>query len=354
MIKEKNYNNPTIEKSNSNNNYKSDDETISQDINHNKIEIIINNNNTESECAKRKNIEKKKLNNKYTFKKEFRDIGTQTDKICYIYNIMFGKKYEKILPEKRFENILPEKRNETILPEMKKEKISEKKIVKISEKKIENKSEKKKEKKYLQKKRKNLFRTLSEKKKEKKSLIGRKKKNDKREGKHNKFSNDNCIYKIKNKCFNCIFLTLNSLIKKEDPNDQIKKIDGNIFKNGTKIFNLQFLEKKISDIFLYKISSKYTLQYENNNQNIIEKYSTNKLIQEILNMTFEECINNIFTMSSEEFKKKYNFENKYLLEKLKKDDEYSNLKELIDTGLSRYFLDIKERKIRNKVNYENI
>ena len=289
--------------------YKSDEETISQD-NQNTIEIIIND-NTDSEFFDKTNNKNKKVKNKNIIHKEFRDVGTQTYKIPYLYNIIYGKQIEKI-------------------------------------------QEKKNKKKYLQKNRKNIFKSIFENKIEKKSLIGRKRKNDKRVARHNKFSYDNCIYKIKNKCFNCIFLTLNSLIKKEDPNDQIKKIDGNIFKNGTKIFNLQFLEKKISDIFLYKISSKYTLQYENNNQNIIEKYSTNKLIQEILNMTFEECINNIFTMSSEEFKKKYNFENKYLLEKLKKDDEYSNLKELIDTGLSRYFLDIKERKIRNKVNYENI
>ena len=78
--------------------------------------------------------------------------------------------------------------------------------------------------------------------------------NDKRLARHHKLSYDNCIYKIKNKCFNCIFLTLNSLIKKENPNEQIKIIDGNIFKNGIKILNLDFLEKKISDIFLYQIS----------------------------------------------------------------------------------------------------
>ena len=53
-------------------------------------------------------------------------------------------------------------------------------------------------------------------------------------------------------------------------------------------------------------------------------------------------------------KKKYNFENKFLFEKLKNDDEYLILKELIDTGLSRYFLDIKGRKIRNKVNFDII
>ena len=351
MIKEIKNNNPIKEKLNSINDYKSDEET-SQNI-LNQIEIIINNNDSNK-------IEKKKgNNNKCIIKKEFRNIGTQTEKIFYILNSLSGKRYEK-LPEKRFEKI-PEKKIEIIQekktekkPEKKIEKKPEKKIEKKPEKKIEKKPEKKIEKKYLQKKRKNLFKTLSEKKIEKKSLIGRKRKNDKREGKHNKFSNDNCIYKIKNKCFNCVFLTLNTLIKKQDPNDQIKKIDGNIFKNGTKLFNLEFLDTKMSAIFLYQISSKYTLKYDNNNQNIIEKYSTNKLIQEILDMTFEECINNIFTMSSEEFKKKYNFENKYLLEKLKKDDEYSNLKELIDTGLSRYFLDIKERKIRNKVNYHGI
>jgi hypothetical protein len=177
---------------------------------------------------------------------------------------------------------------------------------------------------------------------------GRKKKNDITKGSHTKYSKDNCIYKIKNKTVNCIIYTLNRLLKVYFPDREIKKIASSIFKDGSKHFNLKLLNMKISDILLLKVSSKYSNDYNNNNKEIIEKLKDINLFNEILNMTFEDSIHKLFMMSSNDYKAKYSFENKFLFEKMgdKDKEEIIALKNLIENGLINYFEHIKSRKIR--------
>ena len=178
---------------------------------------------------------------------------------------------------------------------------------------------------------------------------GRKKKNDITKGSHTKYSKDNCIYKIKNKTVNCIIYTLNEILKeKSQKNWEIKKIASSIFKDGSKHFNLKLLNMKISDILLLKVSSKYSNDYNNNNKEIIENFKDNNLFNEILNMTFEDSIRKLFMMSSNDYKAKYSFENKFLFEKMgdKDKEEINALRNLIENGLINYFEHIKSRKIR--------
>jgi hypothetical protein len=182
---------------------------------------------------------------------------------------------------------------------------------------------------------------------------GRKKLIDQSIRKHSKYSNDNCIYKIKNKSFNCIIYTLNKLLKQISNQEQFKKIKSSYLKDCTKLYNEQLLKTKIKDILLFDVSSKYSLQNKNNNQEIINKYSSNELIYEILNMEYEDCIDNLFMMSSNDFQKKYSFDNKFLFEKAIKDKkEYLILKQLIDEGIVNYFKNIKPRKLRKKDSFD--
>ena len=187
--------------------------------------------------------------------------------------------------------------------------------------------------------------------------IGRKRKNDNSESRHSKYSMDNCISKLKRTTFNCVILTINKLLKLFS-NDQIKQIDPSIMKDTTKVFNESLLTIKNYEIFLLKSTKKYPNNDENNRR-IIEKllsnqFSSNDLLKEIFNMTFEESIERIFMMSSKEFKKKYSFTNKFLFENLKIDEkERMIIKDLIDSGIKLYFNKIKGRNTRaNKVNLE--
>ena len=207
---------------------------------------------------------------------------------------------------------------------------------------------------YLNKKR-NIFNTNIQ--NLNKNILGRKKKNDITKSKHTKYSYDNCIYKIKNKVINCVVYTLNKLLKNiSSQNYEIKKIESVIFKDGTKCFNLLLLKKKIKEILLLNISPRYSNKFNNNNKFIIEKFSSNNLFSEILNMSFEDCINNLFMMSSNDFETKYSFENKLLFDEIeiKDNQEKKILRKLIEDGLTNYFQTIKSRKIRKEKPFLNI
>lgn len=185
---------------------------------------------------------------------------------------------------------------------------------------------------------------------------GRIKKSENKKGKHNNLSIDNIIKKIKGKGFNCMHLTLNNIIKRiyKDNKKKFKcknkkkflnKICYSYIRNGKKDFNEEFLKKRIKDIYLLNISSKY--KTFNNNNELIEECCSNNLFKEIVNMTFNEFIYNIFIMKSNEFKEKYSFYNKYLLDNLniKDEEEKSSINNLIIDGLLNYF---NKKKGRNK------
>ena len=67
-------------------------------------------------------------------------------------------------------------------------------------------------------------------------------------------------------------------------------------------------------------------------------------------MNYEDCIQNLFMMNSNDFKEKYSFENNLLFENLiiQDEKEYSILKNLINKGIINYFKKIKPRKLRTK------
>ena len=170
---------------------------------------------------------------------------------------------------------------------------------------------------FLQKKRrnKNLSHTNEPKKK-----LGRKKNGDtlgKINSKHNKYSQDNIIKKIKSKLLHFLveFLNnlLNSILKKNKINSYIKivkniednKIPKNVglikdldYKNVIdrvkKEKNLEFFDMKLKDFLSSEISSKYKTLQKDSNKRIIEEIlkeeNENEIINFVFNLTFRQWL----------------------------------------------------------------
>ena len=156
---------------------------------------------------------------------------------------------------------------------------------------------------FLNKKRKKIFYTRKEQKENKLNKIntpsvekktekrGRKSKDDDKKGKHNKFSEDNIINKIKV----YLFYFIRDIINKNSNGEiDLKKI-GNKFSADHKVNkNVRQYKMKIRDILMEEeISSKYSTldNFENRKiiQEIYEKQKHKKVIQ-ILELTFEEIL----------------------------------------------------------------
>ena len=121
--------------------------------------------------------------------------------------------------------------------------------------------------------------------------FGRKKLGSTKNCKHNKFSDDNIINKIKG---NFINYFIRDIIKKYSikKSIDIKKLPREIISDLNKQRNEKLYKMKLSDILLnYKISTKYTSCEEYENRKIINKiYEEKKEIKviKILELTFEE------------------------------------------------------------------
>ena len=176
---------------------------------------------------------------------------------------------------------------------------------------------------------------------------GRKKKEEKCKGDHNKFSEDNIIRKIKTKFAFFISNLLNeSLFNK---NYKFLRLDTNISKCLKKDYNLSIFNTKIKDLFLNsKISRKYRRKIFDNNQNI---FLINKIFAEgketqvisILNLTYIELFN-IFRKSiailSDDLKMK--IKDIYILDK----PEFSDI--------NKVFNEIYEKELNNNELEEDI
>lgn len=121
--------------------------------------------------------------------------------------------------------------------------------------------------------------------------LGRKKLNSIKNGKHNKFSDDNIINKIKGNFLNYF---IRDIIKKFSIKKKIdiKKLPRDIISDLNKKRNEKLYKTKLSDFLLKnKISSKYTSCDEYENKKIIKniyKEKKEKKVMKILELTFEE------------------------------------------------------------------
>ena len=139
--------------------------------------------------------------------------------------------------------------------------------------------------------------------KEEKKMLGRKKKDSNEAGKHDKYSEDNIIRKIKSTLLNYLRIFINLFI--------YKKFNGNIGEgifrkeilkmNQDQItlgkYDKQFIKSTLKDIFSHKLSKKYSTFDSDHNQKLIElllnETDEKKRIefQKLFSLTFMECLN---------------------------------------------------------------
>ena len=133
--------------------------------------------------------------------------------------------------------------------------------------------------------------------------LGRKRKNSKSKGLHNKYSGDNIIRKIKSTLLSDLINYINSLIYKSYNGQinqgilkkELKKMDQSQIKNVKE--NKEFLYKKLKDIFSFDISGRYTNFLYGHNKNLINELLNEKdeekrmKFENIFNLTFLDCLN---------------------------------------------------------------
>ena len=139
-------------------------------------------------------------------------------------------------------------------------------------------------------------------KKTKTNKLGRKRNNSKEKGKHNKYSGDNIIRRIKSTLITNLSLFINSVIIREYNGNigqgiyrkEFLKMVQNQIINGKK--DKEFLNKKLEDIFSEDISNKYTLLSYEHNKNLVQRLLNEndeikkKLFKKLFNLSFLECL----------------------------------------------------------------
>lgn len=123
---------------------------------------------------------------------------------------------------------------------------------------------------------------------------GRKKGNDLEKRKHNKFSSDNVIKKIKANLFKNMILFCNNILKSANINITLKNINYNIINNINKKNELKQFEMALKELISEEISPKYnSYNADYNKKKIIEilkERKDNKVLNFIFNMTFRQWI----------------------------------------------------------------
>ena len=175
---------------------------------------------------------------------------------------------------------------------------------------------------------------------------------------HKKTDKDNIIYKLQVNCLKCIRCILNSLLLKNDFTFKFQKIKAAIVKDGKKESNLDFLNKKISEILKKERSGRYRREDLQSNENIIELIELNKIneIIKILEMPFIDFFQDIYMKkNSKELETEFGVKCEFLFlettfdkDKTKNEEQKKIMSELNKYGLIQYFEKIIPRNPKKK------
>ena len=186
-------------------------------------------------------------------------------------------------------------------------------------------------------------------------------------GKHNKFSSDNIIRKIKSNLFDAILRYINASMKEEEVEIYEKnfkkiilskpfllKISQEIIKNINVEVNLNLLRSTLKEIFSNDVSKKVENHGLDKNKKLIEKiYEENKQKRaiSILNMTFNQCLEQF--RGSKKYKELDGLEKELqnvindLKEKGESEEYISDFIDLVNT-FEEYYMNKKPRAPKKK------
>ena len=197
-----------------------------------------------------------------------------------------------------------------------------------------------------------------------KKAKGRKLKNSKDQGFHNKFTFDNIIRKIKAISMQSFFNFFNNKIKEVYKDSEVKslwglkKLNQSQIKNSNIEYNRLFFEKSLKDIFSDDITTKWKTEGRDHNKKLIEKLlnEENKekkiIFEKILNYKFIDIVKYLRgEREGLDQLKGLDFD-KYMWNKIKKDENYliifknnmENIEKLIQNKKPRI-----KKKYKNKL-----
>ena len=185
-----------------------------------------------------------------------------------------------------------------------------------------------------------------------KKAKGRKLKNSKDQGFHNKFTFDNIIRKIKAISMQSFFNFFNNKIKEVYKDSEVKslwglkKLNQSQIKNSNIEYNRLFFEKSLKDIFSDNITTKWKTEEKDHNKKLIEKLlnEENKekkiIFEKILNYKFIDIVKYLRgEREGLDELKGLDFD-EYMWKKIKRDENY--LKDF------KYNMENIEKLIQNK------
>ena len=197
-----------------------------------------------------------------------------------------------------------------------------------------------------------------------KKAKGRKLKNSKEQGFHNKFTFDNIIRKIKAISMQSFFNFFNNKIKEVYKDSEVKslwglkKLNQSQIKNSNIEYNRLFFEKSLKDIFSDDITTKWKTEGRDHNKKLIEKLlnEENKgkkiIFEKILNYKFIDIVKYLRgEREGLDQLKGLDFD-EYMWNKIKKDENYliifknnmENIEKLIQNKKPRI-----KKKYKNKL-----
>lgn len=197
-----------------------------------------------------------------------------------------------------------------------------------------------------------------------KKAKGRKLKNSKEQGFHNKFTFDNIIRKIKAISMKSFFNFFNNKIKEVYKDSEVKslwglkKLNQSQIKNSNIEYNRLFFEKSLKDIFSDDITTKWKTEGRDHNKKLIEKLlnEENKgkkiIFEKILNYKFIDIVKYLRgEREGLDELKGLDFD-EYMWNKIKKDENYliifknnmENIEKLIQNKKPRI-----KKKYKNKL-----
>ncbi len=190
-------------------------------------------------------------------------------------------------------------------------------------------------------------------KKEKQKNKGRHKKNDIRndendENKHDKFSEDNLMRKIKTYIFNTILNVLNKSLK--DRSQKFFKLEPKLNESMKKDLNEKLMNQKIKEIYINnEISKRYLTETNcNNNINLIKKIYEEKKEIDTIKILETEYIDYVTYLQKYEMG---NFLRKFRNKEIKNPDldvdRYINSLKSMFLNYAKWFNDKKGRKSKN-------